>query len=234
MDMPFKPAKAGKLFQDIIEQIQDAIFTKKLIAGQKLPSERKLEKMFQASRPTIREAIRVIEDRGLIHIELGKKGGIIVNSKTNSILFNNFFLLIRSQNFSINDLAEFREKIEGEVVQTAAQKFSDLDIYQLKKILENVKKYSSRKSQSITKFIEADTKFHLKLCMIADNPIYDQLLNAIYKSNEYYKRFFILKSDVMEENLQDLIDIFFAFSNRQSQIAKKLSENHIRKFNLNY
>ncbi|MCP4551847.1 MAG: FadR family transcriptional regulator, partial [Bacteroidetes bacterium] len=145
MDVPFKPAKGIKLFQDIVEQIQDAIFTNRLIAGQKLPSERKLEKMFQASRPTIREAIRVIEDRGLIHTRIGKKGGIIVNSKTNNLLFDNFYLLIRSQNFSINDLAEFREKIEGEVVQTAAEKFNDLDIHQLKKVLEDVKKYSSRK-----------------------------------------------------------------------------------------
>ncbi|MCP4550795.1 MAG: FCD domain-containing protein, partial [Bacteroidetes bacterium] len=87
---------------------------------------------------------------------------------------------------SINDLAEFREKIEGEVVQTAAEKFNDLDIHQLKKVLEDVKKYSSRKSQSIKKFIESDTKFHLRLCMIAGNPIYNQILNAIYKSNGYY------------------------------------------------
>lgn len=234
MELPFRPAKGGRLFHDIIDQIQDAIFTARLVPGQKLPSERKLQKIFRVSRPTIREAVRVVEARGLIHTQLGKNGGIIVNSNANNFLFDNFYLLIRSHLFSINDLAEFREKIEGDVVQSAAKKFNDPDLHQLKKILEDVKKYAAGKGKSIKQFIEADTTFHLKLCSIAGNPLYDQLLNAIYRSKNYYKRFYILKNEVIEENIQDLTDIFFAFSNGRSTDAKRLSKQHIRKFNLNY
>ncbi len=64
MDLPFRPATGVRVYQDIVEQIQDAIFSGQLKVGQKLPSERELQKILQASRPTVREAIRVIEDRG--------------------------------------------------------------------------------------------------------------------------------------------------------------------------
>ncbi len=67
-----------RIFKAVIDQIQDMILTGQLNANQKLPSERELQKMMQVSRGTIREALRVLEDRELIEIKAGRKGGIFV------------------------------------------------------------------------------------------------------------------------------------------------------------
>jgi len=74
----FKKAKQNRVFQDVVEQIQDAILSGELEPGAKLPAERELKEMFNTSRGTLREALRVLEQKGLIQIKLGVAGGAIV------------------------------------------------------------------------------------------------------------------------------------------------------------
>ena len=71
----FRAAKQSRIFQDIVDQIQEAILDGRFKAGDMLPSERELKEMFQTSRGTLREALRVLEQKGLIEIKLGVGGG---------------------------------------------------------------------------------------------------------------------------------------------------------------
>jgi DNA-binding FadR family transcriptional regulator len=59
----FQAAKQTKVFQDVVEQIQGAILDGRLKTGDTLPSERQLKEMFNISRGTLREALRVLECR---------------------------------------------------------------------------------------------------------------------------------------------------------------------------
>ena len=59
----FSPAKQNRVFQDVVQQIQEHILTGTLKAGDTLPSERDLRSVFQVSRGTIREALLVLEQR---------------------------------------------------------------------------------------------------------------------------------------------------------------------------
>ena len=234
MEQLFSPVKKVKIFQDVIDQIQDAIFKGHLKVGQRLPAEEKLEILFQASRPTIREAIKVMEYQGLIQRKPGPNGGLFVKSRQSHALSDTFNLLMRSRNYSLDDLAEFREKIEGDAVEIAASNFTDQDLFQLEKLIQEAETYSQKGKKSVRKFINADIKFHLRLCMIAGNPLFNETLKAIYSMNAYYKRFFDLENKMMKENLQDLKDIFSAFSSHRSEEAKTISRYHISKFNAHY
>lgn len=62
-------------FEDVVEQIRASIVTGTLPVGERLPSERELAEMFGVSRPTLREALRVLEAVGLLDIRLGAQGG---------------------------------------------------------------------------------------------------------------------------------------------------------------
>ena len=62
----FKAAKQNRIFQDVVEQIQETILSGKLTPGEMLPPERELKEMLQVSRGTLREALRVLENKGLI------------------------------------------------------------------------------------------------------------------------------------------------------------------------
>ncbi len=71
----FQTARSTKVFQDVVAQIEEAILSGRIPAGETLPSERELKAMFGVSRPTLREALRVLEEKGLIEIRLGTGGG---------------------------------------------------------------------------------------------------------------------------------------------------------------
>lgn len=64
----FEPAVVQKASEEIVNQIQDSILAGKLKPGDSLPPERELIKMFARSRPTVREALRVLEMKGLISV----------------------------------------------------------------------------------------------------------------------------------------------------------------------
>jgi len=71
----YQPARRVRSFEDVVEQIRASIVTGTLPVGERLPSERELAETFGVSRPTLREALRVLEAMGLLDIRLGAQGG---------------------------------------------------------------------------------------------------------------------------------------------------------------
>src|SRR5512136_795361 len=111
----FQTARPTKIFQDVVAQIEEAILTGRIKTGQTLPSERDLKETFQISRGTLREALRVLEQKGLIEIRLGVGGGSVVRDVDAGRVTESLGLLIRSQKVSLHHLAEFREAVEGNI-----------------------------------------------------------------------------------------------------------------------
>ena len=72
--------------------------------GEKLPSERELAKQFEVSRPSLREAIQVLEAKGLINRRQG--GGNFVNQDLQQGLSDPLFQLL-SSHFSLNYIVLF-------------------------------------------------------------------------------------------------------------------------------
>ena len=137
MDPLFRAAKQSRIFQDVVDQIQEAIIDGTLKAGDMLPAERELREMLQTSRSTIREALRVLEQKGLIEIKLGMGGGARVKTVSTEQVTESLDLMIRSQEVSLNHLAEFRIGVEGDVVAIAAKKAEAKDIENLGRLLAN-------------------------------------------------------------------------------------------------
>jgi len=77
----FKPLTKRRLYEDIIDQITEAVIEGRLKAGDPIPSERTLAKMFNAGRPTIREALRTLGLMGLVQGDIGRKGTRIIEHR---------------------------------------------------------------------------------------------------------------------------------------------------------
>ena len=103
----FRQAEQNRIFQDVIDQIQEAILQSRLKAGDKLPAERELKEMFKTSRGTLRETLRVLERKALITIKTGVSGRAIVKAVTTHQVSENLALLMRYQRVSLRNLAEF-------------------------------------------------------------------------------------------------------------------------------
>ena len=228
----FREAKQARIFQDVVEQVQEAILEGKLKPGSKLPAERELKDIFSASRGTLREALRVLEQKGLITIKTGVSGGAFVKALTTHEVSESLDLLIRYQRVSLRDLAEFREGMEGIVAGLAVERAKKEDVRYLKKLLADAKKHLEEGYSGWDEFIRVDNQFHMALAHFAHNPIYKSVLRMIYDHiHRYFDRFLPREKELLRENYQDLCEIFEAVEKGQAAKAHLLVQNHVYKFN---
>lgn len=231
MDPLFRAARQSRIFQDVVEQIQDAIIDGRLKAGDKLPAERQLQKMMEISRSTLREALRVLEQKGLIEIKLGMGGGAVVRNVSTEQVTESLDLLIRSQRVSLNQLAEFREGVEGDVVALAAKRAQRSDIDRLAVLLERARVCAESKSDR-RDFLEADRDLHLAFVHITRNPIYISILKTVHENiHRYFDRFLDMNEREMAENYEDLENIVDAMERGDAERAREQAQKHVRRFN---
>jgi DNA-binding FadR family transcriptional regulator len=228
----FQAAKQTKVFQDVVIQIQEAILDGRLKAGDTLPAERELKQMFNISRGTLREALRVLEQKGLIKIKLGVGGGSVVKTVNADQISESLGLLIRSQKVSLNHLADFREDVEGIVAAKAARTNTPEHIRDLKSLLAEARECVEQGSSRRNEFIEIDKQIHMNLAEIAGNPIYTTILHSIHENiHRYYDRFLSMEKKELQQNYADLCDIIQAVEIGDEDQAREVAQNHVKRFN---
>lgn len=228
----FKAAKQNRIFQDVVEQVQETILTGKLKPGEMLPSERELKAMLQVSRGTLREALRVLEQKGLIEIKLGVGGGAIVQDVSYDQINESLALLIRYQKVSLRHLTEFRVGVEGRVAALAAEQAGPADILRLKSLLEAARQFVEKGGAFQKEFVEVDKKIHLALAEITKNPVYISLHHTVHDNiDQYYESFLNMQQREMEENLADLGNIIDAVEKKDVDEARRLAQAHVLRFN---
>ena len=218
-------------FRAIAARVQQLIDSKCLLPGDRLPAERKLADELQVSRTSVREALRILEQKDLVEIRLGKNGGAYVKPPSHKQLSEGMEILLRFDRLSLDQIAEFREAIECAIVASAARKAGKDDIRLLKFRLESARSVMGKGHSSIDEFIEADKAVHLCIAQIAENPLFTQALEAALGLKRYFCRFHRLHPSFMDSNLKDLHDIVQAIENRQPNIACFKTKNHIAIFN---
>ena len=229
----FKVAKQTKVFQNVVEQIQEAILDGRLKIGESLPSERVLKEMFGISRGTLREALRVLEQKGLIEIRLGVGGGSIVKPMDTDQVSESLGLLIRSRQVSLDHLAQFREDVEGIVAERAAQERNQEHVGRLNTLLEQARQCLTKGVQCRSEFIAIDQQIHMTLAEITANPIYIFVLHSIHENiHRYYDRFLSMEMPELKENYQFLEAVVAAIEAGDGELARELVQDHVKRFNL--
>ncbi len=232
MPVMFRKAKQSRIFQDVVDQIQAAILDGRIKPGEKLPAERELGEMLGTSRGTLREALRVLEQKGLIEIRLGVGGGAIVKDPSGEQITESLAMLIRSQKVSLHHLAEFREDVESTVAEMAAKRATAEDIKLLRDLLAQCKNCWEGGVDCWPDFVRVDEKIHMSLASIAGNPVYAVILKTVHDNiHIYYDRFLPSGVDELNENFQDLKQLVEAVADGQVERAGELARDHVRRFN---
>ena len=228
----FRRARQNRVYQDVVGQIQSAILERRLKIGDRLPAERELTELFKASRGTIREALRVLEQKGLIEIKLGVGGGAIVRGVSTDQMSESLDLLVQHRQVSLKHLAEFREGVEGLVAAFAAQRATKGDVDELRNFLAQAHDHLTQGISHWAEFIRVDEQIHVALSRITGNPLFASVLKTVHDNiHRYYESFLPGDEVVMGENYQDLCDIVEAVARGQGAQAAKLAQSHVRRFN---
>jgi DNA-binding FadR family transcriptional regulator len=226
----FKKAKQARVFQDVVEQIQDAILTGKLEPGSKLPAERALKDMFNTSRGTLREALRVLEQKGLIDIKLGVAGGAIVKRIDAEPMIESLALLIRSGGVSLKHIAEFRIQIEGSIMELAVKHASKDDIQELEKLFHEAQSYY--KKNNWEDFLKMDEKMHTHIGIMTRNPVFQFVQKSIHDNiHQYYDEHLSMNKKIALENLTDFKKIIAALKINDAKTSSLIIKDHVKRFN---
>lgn len=232
MSVQFKKMKPLKSYQHVVDEIVTAICDGSIKEGDKLPSEMKLTQLFDTSRGSIREALRVLEQKGLVAIKTGVKGGAKILSATTKPMSDNMAILIRQQKVSLHHLAEFRKMMEGHISEQAAQKAEKKDLSVLRHILKEAEAHIKTKPSGWKEFHKMDARFHQMLARIAENPLIQANLAAVHDNIQVYFHQYLPWSDaLLNENYKDLCDIAAAVEQNDAETARRIAEDHVTKFN---
>lgn len=123
--MIFQKVKNPKVAETVINQIEDLIVQGVLRPGDKLPAERDLAQQMEVSRPSLRDAIKELETRGLLITRRG--GGTFIGNVIGSVFAEEFVYLFRSNDRAITDYIEFRKDVDLIAARHAAERATDAD-----------------------------------------------------------------------------------------------------------
>jgi DNA-binding FadR family transcriptional regulator len=226
----FKKAKQNRVFQDVVEQIQDAIITGKLVPGEKLPPERELKDMFNTSRGTLREALRVLEQKGLIEIKLGVSGGAVIKRIDADPIAQSLDLLIRSGEVSLEHISEFRITMEGNLVELATNRATKKDIKELETLYSKAEGFS--KKDDWENFLKTDEQMHTYIGTMTRNPVFQFVQKSIHDNiHQYYAEYLPMNKKRTLENLTDFKKIIEAMKAKDAKAASAVSVDHVKRFN---
>ncbi|OGP74455.1 MAG: hypothetical protein A2V86_10355 [Deltaproteobacteria bacterium RBG_16_49_23] len=131
---PFRPVKSGKISGRIVQQIKGAILRGAMKPGDRLPPERELVERFQASRISIREALKSLETAGLLTIKPGS--GVFVAEINSRPMSESLASILRIRRTSMNELTEARMILEPSISRLACERMSPGDLQKLKGNIE--------------------------------------------------------------------------------------------------
>jgi DNA-binding FadR family transcriptional regulator len=231
MEVQFKKPKMRRISQEVVDQIQQAILDGRLKPGGLLPSEMKLKDLFGTSRGTIREALRVLEQKGLIDIKVGVSGGAVVKPVDTRNITESLNLLIQYQHVSIDHVAEFRESVDGHVAFLATKRATVKDIQRLKELLAQAKNLLEQQDVDWEGFMRVDIQLHVAIAEAARNPIFTAVLHMVHENVlGYYERFSFKDKSLLRQNYRDLCAMVEAIEQGKAEEATSLSQDHVRRF----
>lgn len=183
-DDMFRSVRTRRVSDQIVQQLQAAIFAGKLKPGDRLPPERELVERFQASRASVREATHTLDLAGLIAVRPGAGGGAYVTSPDFDLVANVLRTMLRAGLFELSELYQARLLLEPGVAKIAAQVADAEDIALLRASLQEGRDLLSRKAQTAP----ASYNFHFLLAKAAKSSLLlmliSSLLDLVHKSDQ--------------------------------------------------
>ena len=165
--MPFEPIPQEKLSMGVVRQIEGLILRGILRPGERLPSERELSERMGVSRPSLREALSDLQERGLLASKAG--AGVFVADVLGSAFSPALITLFSSHDEAVFDYISFRRDMEGLAAERAARLGSDMDLKVIDTIFKKMESAHTKRNPADEAHLDAD--FHLAIIEASHNII---------------------------------------------------------------
>jgi len=162
----FRPVTTQNASKAVVEQVRAAVDLALLIPGDRLPPERKLASLLDVSRPTVREALRVLAESGYVGVRRGAGGGAFVLRRRRVGEAERTRDTLRARRRELAALLEWRRAVEAEAAALAAERVTDDGLRALRARIVESGGWRLRSSES---WRAGDSRFHIAVAEASGN-----------------------------------------------------------------
>lgn len=225
--MPFVKVQPEKLSQTVVRQIELLILRGILRPGERLPAERELSDRMGVSRPSLREAIAELQDRGLLTSRPG--AGLFVADVLGSAFAPALIDLFASHDEAVFDYLAFRRDMEGLAADRAARLASDTDLQVIAAIFAKMEAAHQKRDPSDE--AELDAAFHMSIIEASHNVVMLHMMRSMFdllRQGVFYNRQMMFRNRMTRDQLLDQHRaINAALQSRDPQAARAAVEAHL-------
>jgi DNA-binding FadR family transcriptional regulator len=162
---PDSRLRVPKTAELVADRLRKQIVRGELREGESLPAEATLTEQFGISRPTLREAFRVLETEQLITVRRGARGGASVHAPSAAMVARYAAFYLEHDGASLADVLEARVAIESPAAGLAAQRRTDEDLERLRAAIAVCEQLAADRRRLVLQFSE----FHAVVVAAAHN-----------------------------------------------------------------
>jgi DNA-binding FadR family transcriptional regulator len=213
--------KAGEM---VAAHLRRQIVLGELKEGDQLPSESVLMEEFGVSRPTLREAFRILEAEGAITVRRGVRGGARVQAPDISVAARQIGLLLQYRGALLSDVYEVRAVLEPAAARMAARRRTSADLARLQEAVD-------RHRESLDdpgKAFAADAEFHRLVVELSGNETLQILVGMLTNIIREGDRSYAVSHDWSHE--QELSEIAIRAHARLVELIRKRSGDEAEEF----
>ncbi|WP_444667880.1 FadR/GntR family transcriptional regulator [Cereibacter changlensis] len=225
--MPFQKIESEKLSQSVVRQIELLILRGILRPGERLPSERELSERLGVSRPSLRDAVAALEERGLLVSRPG--AGIFVAEVLGSAFSDGLVQLFASHEEAVFDYIDFRRDMEGLTAERAARLGSDTDLKVIDTIFRKMEAAHAKRDPSDEAGLDA--QFHMAIIEASHNVVMLHMMRSMFdllRNGVFYNRQMMFRQRTTRDMLLDQHrSINEALQGRDPQAARAAVAAHL-------
>ncbi|EFP97654.1 FadR/GntR family transcriptional regulator [Vibrio caribbeanicus] len=221
-DMPNESSNVSRLTlkAQIADKLSALIVSQMIKEGEPLPSERDLAKSYNVSRETIRGALSLLSQKGIIAISRGKKSTVAIGSEQ-IVQSNN--ILDSLQDYDVLTIVETRKVIESAILRSAAINISQEDLDKLSTLIE----YQETVTDDHIAFQVSDREFHTIIYQACRNTLLSKIAIEVYSYALEHRTAVLSDEKSTVRSLREHHQILRSLKNHDPDAAERSILGHV-------
>ncbi|BDG59818.1 FadR/GntR family transcriptional regulator [Caldinitratiruptor microaerophilus] len=214
--------------QLLADQLREHIAAAALPEGARLPSERELMQATGYSRATVREALRLLADQGLVRTRPGPNGGVFVARPGPDRLAHSLGILLEASHVDLAQLLEARVELESAAARLAAARITDDELRALR---ESCGRFAAAVERAdLDACVEENLEFHVRVVAASHNEVLVLLHDAIRELVRVSTRDPVYSLEVQRQVVRAHDRIVDALEARDAEAAARRVRKHLAAF----
>lgn len=215
-----------KAAEILASQIKLEIISGKYPEGAMLPPENEMAAQLNLSRPTVREALRLLESEGLVSIRPGPRGGPRVERPSSMVVTRSLTTLFQYERVSLAELLEARRAIEPACARVAASRAKSDDIAALQNSIERMR--ANLNDDAV--FWTENANFHVALAEAGGNTVLNTLMVSLRELIYEFTAGLHITPEERMETVAEHTAIMQAIAAHDADAAARAAEAHLASF----